>query len=245
MPIKYSVIIPAYNEEGYLPLALEKLKETMSQQDHEGEIIVVDNNSTDRTSEIAKEAGVKVVFEPFNQISKARNAGAGEALGEYLVFMDADTSIPPETLRQALKNLEIGNCVGGGALVEFDILLTGMALRVQKLWNWVAKTRQVSGGAFIYCLRETFVDTGGFSENVYASEEIWFCRAMKKWGKKRKKKFLLIENPRIITSSRKMEWFSSAQLILCSILGVFLLPIAIRSKKLCFLWYTRPDKKGK
>lgn len=70
--VSYSVIIPAFNEETYLPKTLSILKEAMSCIKENGEIIVVDNNSTDSTYEIAKEHGVNVVREPINQISRAR-----------------------------------------------------------------------------------------------------------------------------------------------------------------------------
>ncbi|NQZ69946.1 MAG: glycosyltransferase, partial [Lentisphaeria bacterium] len=92
MTIDYSVIIPAYNEEKLLPDTLASLKEKMSDvTDYSGEIIVVDNNSTDATAEVAKAAGAIVVFEEHRQIARARNAGGQIAKGRYLIFLDADT----------------------------------------------------------------------------------------------------------------------------------------------------------
>lgn len=69
MCISYSVIIPAYNEEAWLPSTLEALQQAMNLSGMAGEIIVVDNNSHDRTSAVAVEHGATVVFEPINQIS--------------------------------------------------------------------------------------------------------------------------------------------------------------------------------
>jgi glycosyltransferase involved in cell wall biosynthesis len=86
MPVDYSIIIPAYNEESYLADTLTVLQKAMMDIPLNGEIIVTDNNSTDRTAEIAKTAGAKVVFEPVNQISRARNTGARHAEGRYLVM---------------------------------------------------------------------------------------------------------------------------------------------------------------
>ena len=91
MSIDYSVIIPAFNEEAFLPQTLNYLQESMSRIDEQGEVIVVDNNSSDRTADIAREYGTQLVFEAVNQISRARNAGAKIAQGEYLIFLDADT----------------------------------------------------------------------------------------------------------------------------------------------------------
>ena len=95
MGIQYSVIIPAYNEENWLPQTLAGLKTAMAASDLPGEIIVVDNNSTDRTAQIAASHGARVIFERRNQISRARNAGAGAARRGHLIFLDADTLIPP------------------------------------------------------------------------------------------------------------------------------------------------------
>ena len=93
----YSVIIPAYNEELHLPETLRNLQKAMEAVTPlRGEIIVVDNNSTDRTAEIAHDAGARVVFEAHNQISRARNCGGRAANSRNLIFLDADTIIRPE-----------------------------------------------------------------------------------------------------------------------------------------------------
>lgn len=81
-----SVIIPAYNESGYLDKTLINLigvlhKLNFNKTDRE--IIVCDNNSKDNTAEIAKHHNAKVVFESENQISKARNTGANIASGDW------------------------------------------------------------------------------------------------------------------------------------------------------------------
>ena len=72
----YSIIIPAYNEEDYLPLTLENVKDAMASiSGYSGEIIVTDNNSTDRTSEVASDYGARVVFQQHRQIALSRNTG--------------------------------------------------------------------------------------------------------------------------------------------------------------------------
>jgi len=79
--IDYSVIVPAFNEEAFLGHTLDALRQAMATVSLHGEVIVTDNNSTDTTAEIAAASGAKVVFEPVNQISRARNAGARQAAG--------------------------------------------------------------------------------------------------------------------------------------------------------------------
>ena len=111
----YSIIIPAYNETEQLPPTLSAVRTSMAASALQGECIVVDNNSTDSTAETARLHGADlVVFEPFNQIARARNAGARASKGRYLVFIDADTRIDPTVLQQALHLLSSGQCGGGG-----------------------------------------------------------------------------------------------------------------------------------
>src|SRR5574344_1951152 len=95
--IGFSIIIPAFNEERLLENSLSRIKESLqvfTSQGHTYELIVCDNNSTDQTAEIARSQGAKVIFEPINQIARARNTGASIASGKYLIFIDSD-SYPP------------------------------------------------------------------------------------------------------------------------------------------------------
>ena len=82
--MRVSVIVPAFNEEQGLAASLRSIRQAMKVLDVAGwssELIVCDNNSTDRTAAIAREEGAHVVFEPINQISRARNTGAARATG--------------------------------------------------------------------------------------------------------------------------------------------------------------------
>lgn len=241
MPVDYSIIIPAYNEEEYLPKTLAALKEAMPKVvDLRGEIIVVDNNSSDRTAAIARAQGVKVIFESINQISRARNAGAKEAQGRYLIFVDADTVIPAELLHQAINNLESKKIIGGGACVAGDIPLQTSMQFLLNFWNFISIQTNNAAGSFIYCHRDAFEEIGGFSEAVYASEEIWLSRDLKKLGKKRNQRFCIIKQPSVITSMRKMQWYSPLRIYLyVLLLAVF--PFTVRIKSLCTMWYRRPS----
>jgi len=238
MAIVYSVIIPAYNEEELLPETLTALKNAMGSIDTTGEVIVVDNNSTDRTAQVAEQCGARVVFEPFNQISRARNAGGRVAEGRYLIFLDADTLISPELLQTALDNLSGGECCGGGALVEFDRAIPPFIGIFVRLWNWYSEKFNVACGCFVYCLQEAFAAVDGFSEKVYISEEIWFSRRVQAWGKEKGLAFRIITDRRILSSSRKLEL--SPMLLLAAVL---LHPLAIRFRSMGWLWYhRRPNK---
>jgi glycosyltransferase involved in cell wall biosynthesis len=239
--IKYSVIVPAYNEQQLLPRTLAHLKKAMESQKLRGEIIVVDNNSTDRTAEIAQEQGAQLTFEPFRQISRARNAGARLAKGRYLIFLDADTLLSKELLKTALDNLENGKHCGGGTLIHFDTPLPFLAGKLVLLWNWLSKAQSLAAGSFVYCLNEGFLAIGGFSEKIYASEEIFFSRQLTAWGKANDLLFTIIVEYPVITSSRKFHWFSSVQIsLLLLLLTVF--PWGLRNRRFCSFWYNRPEK---
>ena len=92
--MKISIIVPAFKEERLLGESLANINsaaQVFTRRGWDLEIIVCDNNSTDRTAEIARSAGATVVFEPINQIARARNCGAAAATGDWLVFVDADS----------------------------------------------------------------------------------------------------------------------------------------------------------
>lgn len=239
MIIDYSIIIPAYNEEDYLANTLIALKQAMLQIPLEGEIIVVDNNSSDDTAKIAKEQSVKVIFESINQISRARNAGARTAQGRYLIFVDADTIIPTALLQQALNNLEGEKIIGGGACIAGDMPLHFSMQILLQLWNWISTMTHNAAGSFIYCQNNAFKEAGGFSEAVYASEEIWLSRNLKKLGKKKNQTFEIIKQPPVITSMRKMQWYSPLR-IYFYVLLLTVFPFTVRIKSLCKIWYRRP-----
>jgi len=238
--IDYSIIIPAYNEETYLPGALKSLKASIAAlSGFRGEIIVTDNNSTDRTAEIAAEAGARVIFEEHRQIARARNAGAREALGRYLIFVDGDTRISPILLKKTLTALETGEYCGGGAIVEADRRLSPSAGCVLKLWLFLSRTFKWACGAYVFCTHEAFLETGGFDERYYASEEIFFSRAMQRQGHKRGQRFVILEEP-IITSSRKMDWYSTREMLFMFLDMLFRFR-PLQSRNACDLWYRRPN----
>ena len=97
--MKISIIVPAFNEEKLIPETLRRILTATAAFSNRGwasEVIVCNNNSSDRTAELARVAGVRVVFEPINQIARARNTGAAAATGDWLLFIDADSHPEPE-----------------------------------------------------------------------------------------------------------------------------------------------------
>jgi glycosyltransferase involved in cell wall biosynthesis len=205
----------------------------------EGEVIVVNNNSTDRTPQIARKYNAHVAFEPVNQISRARNTGARAAKGRFFIFLDADTLVSPALLQAALDYLSSGECGGGGSLVDYDKPLRPMPRMALALWNWASLRFRVAAGCFIYCLREGFEAVGGFSQKVYAGEEVWLSQRLRSWSQQQQMAFRIIASPRVTTSGRKLEWHSPLQLWITVITSVFF-PFSLRFRAACSLWYWRP-----
>ncbi|HEX5705241.1 MAG TPA: glycosyltransferase [Pyrinomonadaceae bacterium] len=117
--MRFSVIIPAYNEEKFLPRLLESIKVAVS--NYSGglkktvaqiEVIVADNDSTDGTAEVANQHGARVVHVAKRCIASARNGGARAATGEILCFIDADSAIHPNTFNEIERVMGTQRYVG-------------------------------------------------------------------------------------------------------------------------------------
>lgn len=237
--VDYSIIIPAYNEEALIGQTLRAARAVMVEvADFVGEIVVTDNNSTDRTAEIAKNEGARVVFEPVNQIARARNAGAGTARGFFFIFLDADTRIDAELLREALHSLASGSVCGGGARVGTSDPVTGSGRFAMGLWNMISRTFGLAAGSFVFCGRDAWHEVGGFPQSVYASEELFFSRSLKKWGKKHGLAFRILPYC-VDTSMRKLQWYTTGYLLRMMLQFLFF-PWRVRRREHCTLWYTRP-----
>ena len=140
------MVIPAFNEAKLLGRTMAAAGESSGAFAARGwtvETVVCDNNSTDGTGAIAAAAGARVVFEPVNQISRARNQGASIATGDWLIFIDADSCPSREIFERVAENIESGACIGGGCLVKLDEDLPAGA-RVVRLWNFVSRTMRWS-----------------------------------------------------------------------------------------------------
>lgn len=234
MPPQYALIIPAYNEQGQLARTLPMIVQAMAEAGYAGELIVVDNNSTDATADVARRHGATVVFEPVNQIARARNAGARAAQSEALIFVDADTTPAGDLIRQAVTLMLEDRAIGGGGIVEMDTPVPWTVRLVLGFWNTVSRLFRLSAGCFFFCQRDAFNEAGGFPETVYASEEIWLGRRLRKLGRQRGKPMTILREPTVKTSARKTDQtFRVAGMMLLFV--VF--PFAVRWRGLCGYWY--------
>lgn len=216
-----SIIIPAFNEADILAGTLGKIQEAI-----EGissvEIIVCDNNSTDQTADIARKAGAVVVSETVRQISRARNTGAGVAKGNWLLFIDADTYPEKKLMEKVMGRIKQNRMIGFGSTVKAIDGPLWARLRLERL-NPSMRLFKWTGGAFLGCQAEAFHEIGGFSEGLYAYEEIEFVRRLKKYGRQQQKTFTIFHLHPVFTSARKGDVWSFPILIISTLAALVLL----------------------
>lgn len=236
-----SLLVPAYNEEALLPGVLRRVHASFAAIGYAAyEIVVCDNHSTDATAAVARAGGARVAYEEHNQISRARNTAAREARGRWLIFLDADTLLSPELLAETIRCFESGTVCAGGASLQFDVADVGpFAAIMTRLWNGVSARFGLAAGSYVYCYRQAWEECGGFDETVYAGEEIFFSRRLKRWARARGLRFRILTESPVITSARKFGWYSQWGLLWHCL--KLMRPGAVRSRAACSLWYSRPS----
>jgi GT2 family glycosyltransferase len=142
--------------------------------------------------------GARTLRVEHRKISAVRNAGARAACGEVFFFVDADTQVNERAVSAALAVLRAG-AAGGGCVFDFDgptplwgRIILFFAVLAARLIRWV-------GGCCLFCTREAYRATGGFSESLYAGEDIAFVQALKKVGG------FVVLKPKVISSGRKLN----------------------------------------
>jgi glycosyltransferase involved in cell wall biosynthesis len=225
-----SFIIPAYNEAQLLASTLIAIERAAHAVRSTFEVIVVDDASRDRTAEVARACGARVIAVNCRQIAATRNAGAREATGEWLVFVDADTIISTTVLQQAIAALTAG-AIGGGCLVRFDGRVPRYGRLLIALLSPVYRALGLAAGCFLFCTRQAFDAVGGFDERLFAAEEVVLSRALRRRGR-----FVLLRAA-VMTSGRKLRSYSGREVLGTLLRLAFTGPKAVRQRDGLELWY--------
>ncbi|MGZ9143637.1 MAG: TIGR04283 family arsenosugar biosynthesis glycosyltransferase, partial [Candidatus Binatia bacterium] len=187
-----SVIVPVLNEEKSIAATLQALAHL---QPHE--TIVVDGGSQDRTAEIAAECGVKIILSERGR-ARQMNRGARQASGEVLLFLHADTRLPPTAFSDIAGAMGDPRYVGG----RFDVELDGkhwMLPLVGRLISYRSRLSKVAtGDQALFVRRAVFQRMGGFAD-IPLMEDIAFCRRLKGLGE------VACLRSRVVTSGRRWE----------------------------------------
>jgi glycosyltransferase involved in cell wall biosynthesis len=211
--MKFSIIIPAYNEEKLLPDCLRSIFSARLPDDYE--VIVSNNASTDRTEEIARSfSSVKVVNEPKKGTNNARQAGFLASTGDILVYFDADTVIPKDWFRVAESIFEnnseliaitgpyqygTASKMARGLVWIYDhIIISGLE------WIWQKIFRQggvmIVGGNFAVN-RKSLERIGGFDTSIkFYGDDTDLTRRLAEIGK-----IKFFRNLSVYSSPRRFE----------------------------------------
>jgi glycosyltransferase involved in cell wall biosynthesis len=197
-PGAISIVIPALNEEKYLPRLLDSL---LKQSFNRYEVIVADAGSTDKTVEVARSYGCRVVAG--GTPARGRNEGAGKAGGEYILFLDADVMVKETFLDDLLRQVRQKRLDVASGFVSPDsgktldkLLVTGS--------NWycylVQYTRPHGSGFYIFVRKSLHDRIGGFNEKLFVAEDHdYLSRAADKG------KFAYLTHPQVIFSMRRFD----------------------------------------
>jgi glycosyltransferase involved in cell wall biosynthesis len=207
MAPRYSVVIPAYNEERLLGRLLDSVDVARAAYGHEDaiEVIVADNVSTDGTAAIAAARGCQVARVEKRVIAAVRNAGARAARGELLAFVDADTQIHPRTFIEIDQALATGRVVGGATGARLERTSLGIALVYLTLVPIALLTGMDTGVVFMR--RRDFEEIGGYDESLLVAEDVTFLLALKRLGKARGQRLKRVTSAKVIVSTRKFDEF--------------------------------------
>ncbi len=190
--MRLSVIIPTLNEEKSLAATLESV---VAVEPHE--VIVVDGASTDRTREICRDFGIEAVLSLRGR-ARQMNNGARRATGEVLLFLHADTRLPPSAPSDISRALSDARIVGG----RFDLTLEGerrMLKIIGAMINLRSRLgRSATGDQAIFVRREIFTALGGYPD-LPLMEDVALARELKRRGR------VACLRSRVVTSARRWE----------------------------------------
>ena len=202
MKTHISVIIPAHNEEKYIRRCIHSIKKADERFKGNTEIIVVCNRCTDKTAQIAKENGARVLYNEDRCIAKVRNAGIEAANGKIIVTIDADNRMTPGTLNEIYRLLKSGRYIGGGSPIRFERysfplwcndILCRVSFMITGLYSGI-----------FWAKKETFDAIGGFVDKK-AMEDVATAKLLKQYGKKKGKKYTTLKKNVLINSTRKYD----------------------------------------
>src|SRR3989338_6888236 len=193
-----SIIIPTYNEEKYLPKLLDCIKK-QTYKDYE--VIVADANSKDKTRQIAKKYGCKIVKGGMPGVG--RNNGAKAAKGGILLFLDADSLIEGDFIEKYIEDIKKRSLDAGACYLHPDSsrIIDKIFLGIFNIWIYATQYFYPNGcGSGIFCKKWLHNKIKGFDETITLSEDMDYVKRCGKFGK-----FGIIKNTKLVYSMRRYD----------------------------------------
>lgn len=200
---RISLVIPAYNEERYLPRLLDSVDAARSRFSGDVEVIVADNVSTDATARCALERGCRVVTVTTRNIGAVRNGGAREATGEVIAFVDADTRIHPDTFVAVDEAMRDPRIVGGSTGATLERWSVGLTLTYAMLLPMVWLTGFDTG--VVFSRRSDFETLGGYDESWKVAEDVMWLVKLRRHGRSRLQRLVRLRHAKVVASTRKFD----------------------------------------
>ena len=201
-----SIVIPAYNEEAYLPGTLGAINEARARFESatglSSEMVVVNNASTDKTAEVALAHGAIVVDHHVRNISAVRNAGIHRSLHGLIVTIDADSLLPADGLVKIWEVMSDGRLIGGALGVTLITDKLSKKILAGIILTLAAYTSGINGAMFFF-RKDDALAIGGFDENKLTAEDAAFAIALRRHGRKHGKKFTRLKTVKVATADRK------------------------------------------
>lgn len=195
---KISIIIPALNEEKSLPDLLESIKD---QELTDYEIIISDAGSTDKTIEIAQDYGCRIVKGGMPAVG--RNRGAAVAMGEWLLFLDADVFLSGKFLKFLVEEAEEKKAdVASCAVIPLsDKIIDAIMHDVANAYIQLTQYVYPHAPGFCIFIKKSLHDRiGGFDESLKLAEDHEYIKRAKEHGK-----YKILKRPKIYVSVRRLE----------------------------------------
>lgn len=201
MSIKYSLVVPTYNEEKYLPALLASVAKQHPAPD---QLIVVDG-STDQTPRLARRAGATVLDQTVKRVSWARKRGFEAATGEVIVSTDADSRLAPgyaQALQKAFADPRVAGAIGPVYLYDgpwifrvLSKLFYSPFLRLSIIFG-----RPNFSGQNFAARRSAYVQTKGFDPEMVTAEDVYVGMQLRKVGR-----IVYVPGMRVYTSGRRIS----------------------------------------
>lgn len=183
-----SVVIPAFNEEEYLPKSLGAIK--AQEFDKPYEVIVVDNNSTDNSKKIARSFAARVVTEKKQGLIFAKDAGCDSARAPLVVVLDADNVTPPDwlkTIEEVLSDASVAAITGPYLLPGapwWARIHTTAGIYFIRLVQWLTGSSPHIWGGNTAFRKADFVKIGGYDTRFsFAADEVKLRKELRKYGR--------------------------------------------------------------